>query len=101
MRFLPTILLILSLPAGLLGYSLGVSVLSALPLPEGAQGFLVLFVPLFIAGIFMVPFLVPFLDRRAKQDLAAHAGRAESVANGTGDTPGEEQHASGRHAGRG
>ena len=91
MRFLPTILLILSLPAGLLGYSLGVSVLSALPLPEGAQGFLVLFVPLFIAGIFMVPFLVPFLDRKAKQDLAEHARMLDSVANGSDDEPGGEQ----------
>ena len=91
MRFLPTILLILSFPAGVLGYALGVRVMSALPLPEGVQGFLVLFVPLFIAGLFMLPFLVPFFDRKAKQDLAAHARGAESVANGSGAKPGGEQ----------
>ena len=91
MRFLPTILLILSFPAGMLGYALGVRVMSALPLPEGVQGFLVLFVPLFIAGLFMLPFLVPFFDRKAKQDLAAHARDTESVANGSGAKPGGEQ----------
>ena len=89
MRSLPTLLLILSFPAGIVGYAMGASVLSALPLPEGAQGFVVLFGPLFIAGLVMLPFVIPFFDRKAKQDLADHAARTESVTNGTGDSPSE------------
>jgi hypothetical protein len=72
MRHLPAILAVLALPAGLVGYTIGVAVMSALPLPGDAKGILTLFVPLFIAGLCMMPFLIPFLDRKAKQDLAAH-----------------------------
>jgi hypothetical protein len=79
MRHLPTILLLLSFPAGILGYALGVQIMSALPLPDEIQGFLVLFAPLFIAGLCMLPFLVPFFDRMARRDAAA---------NGSGDKPG-------------
>lgn len=81
MRHLPTILLVMALPAGALGYALGVWLMSALPLPEDAQGFLVLIVPLFVAGLCMLPFLVPFIDRKARQDLAAHARSQGSAAN--------------------
>ncbi len=64
----PVILLALSLPAGLAGYLLGVRLVGAI-----APGIdlLELFVPLFVAGLCMMPFLVPWLDRRAKADLAA------------------------------
>lgn len=72
MRHLPTILAVLSPPAGLLGYTIGAQLMSALALPEDAKEILTLFVPLFLAGLCMVPFLIPFLDRKAKQDLAAH-----------------------------
>ena len=43
--------------------------------------------PLFIAGLCMMPFLVPWLDRRAKADLAAiRAARAEEPSDpGTGE----------------
>jgi hypothetical protein len=34
------------------------------------QDLVVLFVPLLIAGLCMMPFIIPFLDRKAKQDLA-------------------------------
>ena len=67
-RNLPTILLALSLPAGLAGYLIGVRVVGAVA--PGNQ-LLELFLPLFIAGLCMMPFLVPWLDRRAKADLAA------------------------------
>ncbi len=67
-RHLPTILLALSLPAGLLGYLVGVRVVTAV---APGNSLLELFVPLFIAGVCMMPFLVPWLDRRAKADLAA------------------------------
>lgn len=72
MRFLPNVLVVLALPAGFAGYLIGIQVMAALPLPEDAKGILVVFVPLFVAGLCMLPFIVPFLDRRAKQDLAAY-----------------------------
>src|SRR3954452_12852220 len=67
-RNLPTILLALSLPAGLLGYPLGGRLVAAV---APGSTLVELFVPLFIAGLCMMPFLVPWLDRRAKADLAA------------------------------
>jgi hypothetical protein len=87
MPSLPTILLVLSFPAGALGYALGVRVMSAIPLPEDTKSFLVLFVPLFIAGLVMMPFLVPFFDRMAKKALAEHARSQESDANDREDPP--------------
>lgn len=78
MRYLPNILLALSLPAGALGYVLASRVLAAL-LPDLANGILMLFVPLLVAGLFMLPFLVPFIDRKAKQDLAAHRASEASA----------------------
>jgi hypothetical protein len=71
-RSLPTILLVLSFPAGALAYVVATWVLSALPLAEGLQGFLILVAPLFVAGLVMIPFLIPFFDRKAKADLAEH-----------------------------
>jgi hypothetical protein len=78
-RHLPTLLLALSLPAGLLGYLVGVRVVSAV-----APGIdlLELFVPLLFAGLVMIPFLVPWLDRRARADLAAIKARREAEAAG-------------------
>lgn len=87
MRSLPTILLILSLPVGAIAYAVAVRVLEALPLPEGVQGFLVLFGPLFIAGLVMLPFLVPFFDRKAKQDLAEYRQSQDPGATDGSDTP--------------
>jgi hypothetical protein len=72
MRHLPTILLVLSFPAGIIGYTLAADVLEGMTLPPDARSFVVLFVPLFVAGLFMVPFLIPFIDRKAKADLAAY-----------------------------
>ena len=87
MNRLPTVLLFLSFPAGLLGYGLAVRLIEALPLPEDAQGPITLFVPLFIAGLVMLPFLVPFFDRKAKQDLAAYRRSQDPDAQGEGDAP--------------
>ncbi len=70
MRYLPNVLLVLSLPAGVLGYALGVRIVEAISLPAGVAGIVQLFVPLLIGGLFMMPFLIPFVDRKAKQDLA-------------------------------
>ena len=90
MRHLPTILAVLALPAGLVGYTIGVAVMSALPLPGDAKGILTLFVPLFIAGLCMMPFLIPFLDRKAKQDLAAHRRETDAGSRSGVDEAGDE-----------
>ena len=90
MRALPTILLVLSFPAGLVGYTVAASVFSGMPLQEPLKGFLVLFGPLLIAGLVMVPFLIPFFDRKAKEDLAAHRRTKGSTADGEGNPPHED-----------
>jgi hypothetical protein len=81
----PTILLILSFPAGALAYVVAQRVLGELPLPEWLQGFLVLFAPLFVAGLVMIPFLIPFFDRKAKADLAEHRRSTGSSSDVSGD----------------
>lgn len=82
MRFSRPILYGLSLPAGLAGYFAGAWVLEALPVPGLSGGLLGVFVPLLISGLFMLPFVIPFLDQKAKHDLAAH--RAAVAAAGEG-----------------
>ena len=76
----PTILAILALPAGAIGYAIMSAVLTSLALPDA----LLLVVPLFVAGLCMVPFLLPLFDRMAKRDLAAH--RAQEAADTIADT---------------
>jgi hypothetical protein len=75
MRYLVPTLLILSLPAGVIGYLIGGWIVAALPIPAGLTGIAQLFIPLFIAGLCMVPFVAPALDRMAKRDLAALEAR--------------------------
>ena len=76
---LPTILLVLALPVGLVGYFAGAALVAAV-VPSGG-GILTIFVPLLVAGLFMIPFIAPWLDRRAKADLAAiRAARAADPA---------------------
>src|SRR4051794_36372497 len=93
-RNLPTILLALSLPAGLLGYLLGGRLVAAV---APGSTLVELFVPLFIAGLCMMPFLVPWLDRRAKADLAAIRALRDDTPDGSprpdsgmGDTDGDD-----------
>ena len=86
MRSLPTVLLILSLPAGAIAYVVATRILSSLDLPNGLQEFLILIAPLFVAGLVMVPFLIPFFDSKAKADLAAHR-RAVAAAAEDDDAP--------------
>jgi hypothetical protein len=62
---------ILALPAGAIGYAVTTAILSGFALPEGVRGVALMIVPLFVAGLCMVPFLLPLLDRMAKRDLAA------------------------------
>ena len=68
------LLAILALPAGAIGYVVTASILSNLGLPD----FLLLILPLFVAALCMVPFVLPLFDQMAKRDLAAH--RAEQAA---------------------
>ena len=57
-------------------------------LDEGLKSFLVLIAPLFVAGLVMMPFLIPFFDRKAKADLAEHR-RAVASAAESGDDASE------------
>ena len=88
MKHLPTIMLILSAPAGILGYAVGAWLVASLSVPADVNGIFILFVPLFLAGLFMLPFLIPFFDHKAKADLAEHARIQESIAKESGDGPG-------------
>jgi hypothetical protein len=85
MPSIPTILLILSLPVGAVAYVTAARILGDLPLPEGLRDFLVLFAPLFIAGLIMIPFLIPFFDRKAKADLAEYRRTTGSSVDGDGE----------------
>jgi hypothetical protein len=92
MRILPKLLLLLSAPAGLVGYFLGAQLLAMLA-PSLADGVLMVFIPLFVASLCMMPFLIPFFDQRAKADLEAHRAQ-QAGASGTdgsqGDAPDAE-----------
>jgi hypothetical protein len=85
MRSMPTLLLVLSLPVGVLGYTLGVRFVSDMALPATTGAFAVLIVPLFIAGLFMMPFIIPFFDRKAKEDLAEYRRSQDTVVSGAED----------------
>ncbi len=86
-RHLPAVLAVLSLPAGFAGYLAGAWLLRTLA-PSLSDGVLMLFVPLLVAGLCMVPFLAPFIDRRAQADLAAiQARRAAEEAPEAPDDP--------------
>ena len=88
---MPTVLLILSLPAGAIAYVVATRILSSMALPDGLQEFLILIAPLFVAGLVMVPFLIPFFDRKAKKDLAEHRRAIASAAEDSVATPDDER----------
>jgi hypothetical protein len=86
MPSLPTILLAMSLPVGAVAYYITGQALMALLPRDASREFIVLIVPLFVAGLVMMPFLIPFFDRKAKQDLAEYArSQAAAAANKDGD----------------
>lgn len=89
MKYMPEALAVLSLPAGAVGYIVTAQILGRLSL-GGAGDILMLFVPLLVAGLVMLPFLIPYFDRKAKQDLevirqrkAAEAAEQADDAEGT------------------
>jgi hypothetical protein len=79
MRSLPTMLLVLSFPAGAIAYVVAARVFSEMSLPEGIRDIVILFAPLFVAGLVMLPFLIPFFDRKAKADLADYRRQTAST----------------------
>jgi hypothetical protein len=91
MPSMPTILLVLSFPAGVIAYTVAAQILMSLLPADGSREFIVLIVPLFVAGLVMVPFLIPFFDQRAKEDLAAYLRSQGKDATVDGDPPDAEE----------
>ena len=95
MPSIPTLLLILSLPVGAVAYVTAARILGELPLEGGIKSFLVLFAPLFVAGLVMIPFLIPFFERKARADLAEYrrstgsSADGEATGAGSGDADGD------------
>ena len=86
MRSKPKLFAVLALPAGAIGYAVAWTILSGLGLADSARNLLLLFVPLFIAGLCMVPFLIPWFDAMAKRDLAAIQARRAAEGTTADDT---------------
>ena len=78
---------LLALPAGVAGYLVTGMVLSALSLPDGLSSLLLIFLPLLVGGLCMVPFLMPLFDAMAKRDLAAIQAQKAEAPKAT-DAPG-------------
>jgi hypothetical protein len=70
----PTLLFILALPVGAVVYSIAAQAMQAL-FPK--EPILSLLLPLFFAGLAMMPLIIPFFDRKAKQDLAEYHRQQE------------------------
>jgi len=64
------ILLVLALPAAVLGYLVAGSLLAILPLPDDVRTIVLLFVPLLAAGLCATPFIAPAFDHLATRALA-------------------------------
>ena len=60
-------------------------------LPNDARSFVILFVPLLVAGLLMVPFLIPFIDRKAKADLAAYRATQATPTAGAAAPPDNDE----------
>ncbi len=82
----PTLLLILSLPLGAVVYTVAAAAMAEV-FPK--EPILSLLVPLFVAGLAMMPLLIPFFDRKAKEDLAEY--RRQQAGAEPMDTDGSEK----------
>jgi hypothetical protein len=69
------VLLVLAVPAAVLGYTAAAAVLGSLPIPGGVRDLALLFLPLLAGGLCALPFIAPFFDYKAKQALAERPGR--------------------------
>jgi hypothetical protein len=68
------LLLVLAIPVAIAAYLITAQVLSGLALPSGLGDLLVIFLPLFVAGLCSIPFIAPFFDLKARQALADRPG---------------------------
>ena len=68
-------LLVLAVPAAVIGYTVAAALLAELPLPAGIRDIALLFLPLLAGGLCALPFLAPFVDHKAKQALAERPPR--------------------------
>jgi hypothetical protein len=75
-----TLFAILALPAAVIGYAVTAAILSGLPIPDGLRAVVLTLVPLFVAGLCMVPFVLPWFDQMAKRDLAAYRASQAATA---------------------
>jgi len=80
----PTLLFILSLPVGAVVYTIAAQAMEAV-FPK--EPILSLLLPLFVAGLAMMPLIIPFFDRKAKQDLAEYRRQQEAEAPSDIDDP--------------
>jgi hypothetical protein len=64
------VLLVLAAPVAVGVYVLTTQLLTGMDLPDGMRAIIVLFVPLFVAGVCAVPFLAPTFDHFATKALA-------------------------------
>ena len=80
----PTLLFILALPVGAVVYTVAAQAIEAL-FPK--EPILSLLIPLFFAGLAMMPLIIPFFDRKAKQDLAEYHRLQEAEAASDADDP--------------
>jgi hypothetical protein len=80
----PTLLFILALPVGAVVYTAGARVMEEL-FPK--EPILSLLIPLFFAGLAMMPLIIPFFDRKARQDLAEYRRQQEAEAAAETDPP--------------
>jgi hypothetical protein len=65
----PTLLFLLSLPVGAVVFTVAAGVVQEI-FPK--EPILALLLPLFAAGLAMMPLVIPFFDRKARQDLAEY-----------------------------
>ncbi len=84
---MPEALAILSLPVGAVVYIVTAQFLAGLSLGDGVGDIVLLFVPLLVAGLVMMPFLIPIFDRKAKQDLEVIRRRKAAEAAEPADDP--------------
>jgi hypothetical protein len=80
----PTLLFILALPVGAVVYTAAAQVIETL-FPK--EPILSLLLPLFFAGLAMMPLIIPFFDRKAKQDLAEYRRLQEAEPSSHVDDP--------------
>jgi hypothetical protein len=80
----PTLLFILALPVGAVVYTVAARVIDEL-FPK--EPILSLLIPLFFAGLAMMPLIIPFFDRKAKHDLAEYHRQQQMEAASETDSP--------------